>query len=95
MRRVLMAVVPHQLLPSQLRIAAFGFGFQTGAGAIINVVNPSQTKSRTLAIFGVAAVGFLAVFATKSNTFFRNSNHCNGFKPLTTQTSEGILCKDN
>lgn len=82
-------VVVHQLLPSQLRIAAFGCVFQTGAGAIINIVNPSQT----LAIFGVAAIGFFVLCATKNNMFFRNSNHCDGFKPLTTRTSEIIPCK--
>jgi aryl-alcohol dehydrogenase len=47
-------------------LAAFGCGFQTGAGATINVINPVQTKPRTFAIFGVGAVGFAALFAAKS-----------------------------
>jgi Zn-dependent alcohol dehydrogenase len=45
-----------------LRIAVFGCVFQTGAGAIIKIVNPSQI----LAIFGVAAIGFFVLFATKT-----------------------------
>ena len=89
----LMAVVLDQVLPSQLRIAAFGCVFQTGAGAIINIVNPSQTKDRTLAIFGFAAIGFFVLFATKSNIFLRNSNYCNGFKSLTTRTIEEFRAK--
>jgi aryl-alcohol dehydrogenase len=47
-------------------LAAFGCGFQTGAGASIIVINPAQTKPRTLAIFGVGAVGFSALFAAKA-----------------------------
>lgn len=47
-------------------LAAFGCGFQTGAGAAINVINPKQTKPRTIAIFGVGAVGFAALFAAKA-----------------------------
>ena len=46
-------------------LAGFGCGFQTGAGATMNVINPSVTKPRTLAIFGVGAVGFSALFAAK------------------------------
>jgi aryl-alcohol dehydrogenase len=47
-------------------LAAFGCGFQTGAGASIIVINPAKTKPRTLAIFGVGAVGFSALFAAKA-----------------------------
>jgi len=47
-------------------LAAFGCGFQTGAGATINVINPAQTKPKTFAIFGVGAVGFSAMFAAKA-----------------------------
>lgn len=47
-------------------LAAFGCGFQTGAGATINCINPAITKPRTLAIFGVGAVGFSALFAAKA-----------------------------
>jgi aryl-alcohol dehydrogenase len=47
-------------------LAAFGCGFQTGAGATINVLKPAQTKPRTLAVFGVGAVGFAALFAAKA-----------------------------
>jgi len=48
-------------------LAAFGCGFQTGAGATINVINPTVTKPRTLAVFGVGAVGFSALFAAKAS----------------------------
>jgi aryl-alcohol dehydrogenase len=47
-------------------LAAFGCGFQTDAGAIINVVNLKLTKPHTLAIFGVGAVGFTALFAAEA-----------------------------
>ena len=55
----------NDLIPMET-LAAFGCGFQTGAGATINVINPKQTKPRTLAIFGVGAVGFAALFAAKA-----------------------------
>jgi aryl-alcohol dehydrogenase len=47
-------------------LAGFGCGFQTGAGATINVIDPARTKPRTLAIFGVGAVGFAALFAARA-----------------------------
>jgi len=47
-------------------LTAFGCGFQMGAGATMIVINPAQTEPRTLAIFGVGAVGFSALFAAKA-----------------------------
>ena len=47
-------------------LAAFRCGFQMGAGATMIVINPAQTKPRMLAIFGVGAVGFSALFAAKA-----------------------------
>jgi Zn-dependent alcohol dehydrogenase len=45
-------------------MAPLGCGYQTGAGAILNVLKPtSETK---LAIFGMGAVGFAAMLAAKS-----------------------------
>src|SRR6202012_5283747 len=55
----------HNSIPMET-LAAFGCRFQTGAGATINVIKPSETKPRTLAIFGVGAVGFSALFAAKA-----------------------------
>jgi len=49
-------------------LAPFGCGFQTGAGAVINVVKPEESKPRTLAVFGIGAVGFSALFAAQATS---------------------------
>lgn len=43
------------------RLAPFGCGFQTGAGTVINVIDPQPGD--TLAVFGVGAVGLAAIAA--------------------------------
>ena len=49
-----------------LAIAApFGCGIQTGAGAVLNTLRPSQDSS--LAVFGAGAVGLSAVMAAKAS----------------------------
>jgi aryl-alcohol dehydrogenase len=52
-------------IPMEL-LASFGCGYSTGAGAILNVLNPAVARPRTLAVFGVGAVGFAALFAAKA-----------------------------
>ncbi|OAP55114.1 aryl-alcohol dehydrogenase [Fonsecaea erecta] len=44
-------------------ICALGCGFQTGTGAVYNVVDPQQRNIRHIAIFGVGAVGCAAIMA--------------------------------
>ena len=46
------------------RIAPFGRGFQTGAGAVLNVLQPDPDD--TLAVYGAGAVGMAALAAAKS-----------------------------
>ena len=46
------------------RIAPFGCGFQTGAGAVLNVLQPGPAD--TLAVYGVGAVGLAAIAAAKA-----------------------------
>jgi len=43
------------------KIAPYGCGFQTGAGAVLNVLRPGPTDS--LAVYGVGAVGLAAIAA--------------------------------
>ncbi|MCW2766383.1 MAG: Alcohol dehydrogenase, zinc-binding domain protein [Nocardioides sp.] len=43
------------------KIAPYGCGFQTGAGAVLNVLKPQPTDS--LAVYGVGAVGLAAIAA--------------------------------
>jgi aryl-alcohol dehydrogenase len=45
------------------RIAPYGCGFQTGAGTVLNVLQPGQDHS--LAVYGVGAVGLAALAAAK------------------------------
>ncbi|AJT42458.1 NAD(P)-dependent alcohol dehydrogenase [Psychromicrobium lacuslunae] len=45
-------------------LAALGCGFQTGAGAVLNVLQPLPES--TLVIFGVGGVGFAALLAARS-----------------------------
>lgn len=52
-------VVPPQL--DLVRAAPLGCGFQTGAGAIANVLRPSETDS--VVVFGVGGVGIAGVMA--------------------------------
>lgn len=44
--------------------AAFGCGFQTGAGAVLNVLQP--TESSSLVIYGTGSVGFAALLAARA-----------------------------
>ncbi|GAA6042232.1 hypothetical protein JCM8097_005108 [Rhodosporidiobolus ruineniae] len=44
-------------------LAPLGCGFQTGAGAVLNLLKPTPEDS--IAIFGLGAVGFAALFAAK------------------------------
>ncbi|EXJ80125.1 hypothetical protein A1O1_08267 [Capronia coronata CBS 617.96] len=44
-------------------VCALGCGFQTGAGAIYNVVKPIERKVQYLAIFGIGGVGCASVMA--------------------------------
>lgn len=44
-------------------LGALGCGFQTGAGTVLNVLRPSASSS--IAVFGVGAVGFAALFAAR------------------------------
>ncbi len=46
------------------RIAPFGCGFQTGAGAVLNVLTPGPEDS--LVVYGVGAVGMAALAAARS-----------------------------
>lgn len=45
-------------------LAALGCGFQTGAGAVLNVLRPESES--TLTIFGAGGVGFAALLAAQS-----------------------------
>ncbi|MEZ0365212.1 NAD(P)-dependent alcohol dehydrogenase [Mycobacterium sp. pUA109] len=45
-------------------IAALGCGFQTGAGAVLNVLRP--TSSSQLVIYGTGSVGFAALLAARA-----------------------------
>jgi aryl-alcohol dehydrogenase len=47
------------------KVAAFGCGFQTGAGAILNVAQPGPGDS--VVVYGVGAVGLAAVAAAKAS----------------------------
>lgn len=46
------------------RLAPYGCGFQTGAGAVLNVLRPGPTDS--LAVYGVGAVGLAAIAAARA-----------------------------
>ncbi|WP_344733472.1 NAD(P)-dependent alcohol dehydrogenase [Nocardioides fonticola] len=46
------------------RVAPYGCGFQTGAGTVINLLQPTPTES--LVVFGVGAVGLAAIAAAKA-----------------------------
>lgn len=46
-------------------ICALGCGFQTGSGAIYNVVKPIERKIQSLAIFGIGGVGCAAIMAAR------------------------------
>lgn len=45
------------------RLAPFGCGFQTGAGAVLNIIDPGPADS--LVVFGAGAVGLAAVAAAR------------------------------
>ena len=45
------------------KVAPYGCGFQTGAGTVLNVLEPSTTDS--LVVYGVGAVGLAALAAAK------------------------------
>lgn len=45
------------------KVAPYGCGFQTGAGTVLNVLNPTPTDS--LVVFGCGAVGLSALAAAK------------------------------
>lgn len=45
------------------KVAPYGCGFQTGAGTVLNVLEPSPTDS--LVVYGVGAVGLAALAAAK------------------------------
>jgi aryl-alcohol dehydrogenase len=44
-------------------VCALGCGFQTGTGAIYNVVKPLERKARQVLIFGIGGVGCAAIMA--------------------------------
>jgi aryl-alcohol dehydrogenase len=46
-------------------VCALGCGFQTGAGAVYNVLKPNETKIRSLAVFGIGGVGCAAIMVAK------------------------------
>lgn len=46
-------------------VCALGCGFQTGAGAVYNVLKPSETKIRSLAAFGIGGVGCASTIMAK------------------------------
>lgn len=46
-------------------ICALGCGFQTGSGAIYNVVKPTEREIQSLAIFGIGGVGCAAIMAAR------------------------------
>jgi aryl-alcohol dehydrogenase len=46
------------------RVAPYGCGFQTGAGAVLNVLRPTERDS--VVVYGVGAVGLAAVAAARS-----------------------------
>jgi aryl-alcohol dehydrogenase len=46
------------------RVAPYGCGFQTGAGAVLNVLQPDDQD--TVVVYGVGAVGLAAVAAARS-----------------------------
>ncbi|KPI34549.1 Aryl-alcohol dehydrogenase [Cyphellophora attinorum] len=60
-REVSCVKVP-ETLPLEV-ICTLGCGFQTGAGAVFNVVRPAERNIQHVAIFGVGAVGCAAVMA--------------------------------
>lgn len=51
-----------QTLPLEI-VCALGCGFQTGAGAVYNVVKPLERGIRHVAVFGIGGVGCAAIMA--------------------------------
>lgn len=47
------------------QLAPLGCGVQTGAGAVFNVVKPSENGTQSLLIFGIGGVGSAALMAAK------------------------------
>jgi aryl-alcohol dehydrogenase len=47
-------------------LAALGCGAQTGAGAVLNVIEPHRRGVKTIAIFGIGGVGCAAIMAAKT-----------------------------
>ena len=54
----------HPNLPLSV-VCALGCGFQTGAGAVYNVLKPSETKLRSLAVFGIGGVGCASIMMAR------------------------------
>ncbi|KIW62490.1 hypothetical protein PV04_10663 [Phialophora macrospora] len=55
-------VVVDKSLPLEI-VCALGCGFQTGAGAIYNVVKPMERQIRHVCVFGIGGVGCAAILA--------------------------------
>jgi aryl-alcohol dehydrogenase len=63
--RVVLVPKEYDSIPFTI-LAGFSCGFQTGAGATTDVIDPRESKTPHLAAFGAGAVDFSALFATKA-----------------------------